>query len=232
MAKRRIKNVVWALAATFGVAVLVASFWLFGAVSSTFRHIMPGGGSMVSTSMEPYDIELVTAIKGGKPLSKDDKPFVWQLRLPRAFIISEMGSNDYVYKNLEDGSDYHSVSFSADLSSDGQNFVPTITQSHSGVIRNSFVIHLTNDVTGPLSKNFPRCVPQHLQKELLGPLGYVGAHDNPCSEKSLRCSIDIYSSGWDITFAVTHDLYADPENACRLATSFLEKYTIHRDEIK
>jgi hypothetical protein len=232
MAKRRIKNVGWALAATFGVAVLVAAFWLFGAVSETFKHIMPGGSDMTSTSMEPYDIELVTAIKGGKPLSNNEKPFVWQLRLPRAFVISEMGSNDQIYKHLEDGGDHHFVSFSADLSADGHDFVPTAIQPHNEPIRNSFVFQLRNDAPGPRSQNYPYCVPQHLQKELLGPLGYVGAHDNLCSDKSLRCSIDIYSSGWDITFAVTHDLYADPENACRLATNFLEKYTIHRDEIK
>jgi hypothetical protein len=232
MAKRRIKNVGWALAAAFGVAALFAAFWLFGAVSETFKHIMPGGSDMTSTSMEPYDIELVTAIKGGKPLSNNEKPFVWQLRLPRAFIISEMGSNDLVYKQLNDGNDYHSVSLSADLSPNGQNFIPTATQLPNETISKSFVIHLRNTGPGPLSLNYPHCVPQHLQKELLGPLGYVGAHDNQCNEKSLRCSIDIYSSGWNITFAVTHDLYADPENACRIAANFLEKYTIHRDEIK
>jgi hypothetical protein len=232
MAKRRIISTVWALAAALGVVAVIGLFWLFGAVSETFRHILPGGSDMTSTSIEPYNIKLVTAIKGGKPISNSEKPFVWQIQLPRAFVISEMGSNDLVYKLLDDGSNYHSVSLSADLSPNGQSFVPTATQLPNEPISKSFVIHLRNDAPGPRSENYPRCVPQHLQKELLGPLGYVGAHDNLCSNRNLRCSIDIYSSGWNITFAVTHDLYADPDKACLLVTDFLEKYTVYRDEIK
>ena len=223
----------WALAAAFGLAALVALFWLFGALSDTFRHIMPGEANMASTSMEPYDLYFRTNYKSFKPLALSSKPMEWHLRIPRAYVTRQLGSNGAIeLLGKVEGNGNFFLDLQANLDSTGESFVPSVTLQPDQNKKYSLFFHLINTGAPKAISAYGSCVPQHLEKEIMGPRGFAGASNTECTSRDLRCKIHIHSDGWHVDLAVTHELYANPERACALAHQFLDKYTVSRDDIR
>ena len=231
MAKLKIKRARLLSAAVLSVVALAGLIWLFAAISDTFRHIMPGGANMASTSMEPYDLYFRTNYKNFQPLPESAKPMEWHLKIPRAFVTRQLGSNGAV-DLLGHVRDNLFVDLDANLDSKGENLIPSTTLSSDMMRKNSFMFSLSNQGAPPALSHDSSCVPRHLEKEILGTRGLQGASDIQCTSRDFRCEILIHSDGWYVNLAVTHDLYANPDKVCALAHKFLDKYTVARDDIR
>jgi hypothetical protein len=229
--QNRTRTALLALAGACAVAAIAGLVWLFGALSNTFNHIMPGSANMASTSMEPYDLYFRTNYKSFKPLAPPAKPMEWHLRVPRAFVTVQHGSNGAVNLLGFVGNNNLLIDLDANLDATG-NLIPSATLSPDQIRKNSFIFHLSNDGTSPERAELDACIPQHLEKEVLGQRGHISGWDRKCTDHDLRCTIYMHADGWAIDLAVTHDLYDTPARACTLAHQFLDKYTVTRDDIR
>jgi hypothetical protein len=84
--------------AIVGLAVLAVLVAGGGYMFSKFsRAIAPGGGLSMTTSMKPETLIFRNGFYSiGDQLVRADPPVRWELELPRAFIISQLGSNSAV----------------------------------------------------------------------------------------------------------------------------------------
>jgi hypothetical protein len=229
--KRQFNRLLLAFAAT--ILVIVGGLtWLYRSYSELRRHITPGSNVHLTTSTEPYDVVFRAAIKGGLVLDKSAPPMEWRLRLPRTYVTMEDGENGAVNRWSRDGKDEYFVDFDANLAADGKSLVPSVGKPHDELIKNSFIFHLSNDEAIREIRNYEGCVPSSLEKDVLGPRGFVGAHNQQCYDQILRCTIYMHADGWNIDLAVTKDLYSQPAKTCQLAHEFLDKYTVKRDDIR
>ena len=221
-----------------GLAVAVIVFtaagaaWLVYSISDLANRIMPGFNMQVSTSMEPYDVVLRAATKGGKLLDSSARPMEWAIRLPRTYVTSELGDNGATYRRTSGGGDEYFLDFQVNISADGQTFVPTAGRPPEDQKVRSMIFHIRNAEAIPSIRNYESCVPQHLRNTILERRGSKLWRNEECTDRGLRCQVWTHVDGWMVNLAVTKDLYADPGNACRLARKFLDTYTVKRDDVR
>jgi hypothetical protein len=230
--QNRTRTALLALAGACAVAAIAGLVWLFGALSDTFNHIMPGSANMASTSMEPYDLYFRTNYKSFKPLAPSAKPMEWHLRLPRAFVTVQHGSNGAVDLLGVVKSDHLFVDLDANLDSSGKVFVPSATLSADNIRKNSIIFFLKNQEAETEIANYDSCIPETKQGDIFKSRGRPTWSNQECSERFLRCTIFMHTDGWYIELGVTHDLFANTEKTCTLAHQFLDKYTVTRDDIR
>jgi hypothetical protein len=206
--------------------------WIVQNYLELWRHIMPGSSSMVTTSMESYDVVLRVASKGGKLLDESAASKEWTLRLPRAYVTRELGTNGVVYRRTNGGGDEYFLDFQTNISEDGQTIIPTAGRTAKEQKVRSLIFDVSNREAIPSIRNYESCVPQHLQKTILEPRGDKMWKNIDCIERDLRCQIRMQVDGWKVDLAVTKELYVNPDSTCQLARQFLDKYTIKRDDIR
>lgn len=212
--------------------VLVGLAWFIHSLANTLHHIMPGYSGGISTSMEPRDYVFRRMPDGGKSEERERQPLEWHLRLPRAFVTRDNGRSGVVYRGKLKGGDEFFLTTQTLVNLDGKTFTPTAGQPPEKQMIRSLVISLENTAAlGSLRRFKASCVPQHLRGTILNSRGKTVWRDLPCSERDLRCKISTHMDGWNVEIAATKDLYADPENVCRLARNFLDTYTVRRDRI-
>jgi hypothetical protein len=212
--------------------VLGGLIWWVQSYRELWCHIMPGPTSQVTSSTAPYEVVLRVASKSGKLLNESVPPMEWVLHVPRTYVTRELGKNGVAYRRAIGGGDEYFVDFQANVSADGKTFSPTAGRPANEQIVRSMIFDMRNIEAAPAIRNFDSCVPQHMRKAVFAARGYPNSYGGNCYDRDLRCEISMQVDGWEVDLAVTRDLYADPENACRLARRFLDAYTVRRDDIR
>lgn len=205
-----------------------AYFWV-----TTNKELMwaltRGSVNRTSTSTAPYEVALRLARKDGVPFAEGVPPKEWILNLPRTYVTSEMGKNGSVFRTDER---QFFVDMDINVEPDGKSFTPSVGKPRDQLIVRSMLLRLRNDEANPKIGKNDLCVPGNKEKEILGPLGYIGARNNPCKDSDLRCTINMQMSGWFVQMGVTKDLYFNPDQTCESARRFLDQYTVRRDDLR
>ena len=202
--------------------------WLWNAYWRTMASIMPGLNDSPSTSMEPHELTLFTSYKGQKPLPKDAPPLEWRLRLPRAFLRSEIGEADDVYYTTFDCCD-HFIHLNALLEPDGVTLSPAILAPYDQRRKRGVAIALAN--IGQIAEitSGDNCVTGDDFKSFMEQRGNTIDWRRTCDPRDQRCAIYTHLDGWYVVLAVARDLYSEPRKLCEIARSFLVKHTVKRD---
>jgi hypothetical protein len=217
------------MAAMVLIALAVGAYWWVTSNKELMWALTRGSVNKTSSSTAPYDVALRIAHKAGIPFGDDVPAKEWILRLPRNYVTREMGKNGSVFRMADNR---YFVTLQTNVATDGQAFTPSVGKPADQLIIRSMFIHLQNDEANELIAKNDLCVPSNKEKDILGPLGYTGARNNPCGESILRCTIQMQLNGWSVELGVTKDLYVDPNQACALARKFLDQYTVKRDELR
>jgi hypothetical protein len=220
------------IAAMVLVALAAGAYWWVTSNKELMWALTRGSVNMTSNRTTPYEVALRIASKQNIPFEEGSSPKEWILRLPRNYVTVEQGTNGVVHIANDDGDTYYSVGFDANVNADGQSFTPSVGKSKEQQAIRSILFSLRNDEANPRIAKYDLCVPDNKEKDILEPLGYIGASNNPCSEYIMRCSIRMQMSGWWVQLGVSKDLYKNSDKACALARRFLDQYTIKRDELR
>ncbi|MCX7347218.1 MAG: hypothetical protein NTU78_16060, partial [Alphaproteobacteria bacterium] len=185
----------------------------------------------ITSSMDPHDVVFRILPRKREGRDSPTEPWAWHLRPPSAFVTREFGTNGVVQRSSVRGDGFW-VDIQAIVSPDNKTLTPTAGQPPEKQVVRSIIMHLSNSsALGSIRKIEGSCVPQHLKGTILGARGDKVWRDEPCYDQRLRCRISMDADGWRVDLAATKDLYADPENVCRLARNFLDTYTVRRDRI-
>jgi hypothetical protein len=190
-----------------------------------------GSVNKTSSSIAPYEVALRLARKGGIPFEDGVPAKEWILKIPRAYVTSEIGTNGFVFRSDKEERRYF-VNLDLNVESDGKSFTPASGKPRDRVHNRSMLFNLRNDEANNLIAENDLCVPDSKEKDILGPLGYIGARNNPCSEYAARCPIRMQLNGWSVQLAVSKDFYSKPDEACATARAFLNQYTVKREELR
>jgi hypothetical protein len=213
------------------VGLVVGAYWWVTSNKELMWALTRGSVSKTSSSTAPYEVALRLARKDGIPFADGVPAKEWILRLPRTYVTREIGTNGLVFWKTEEERLYI-VSMDLNVEPDGKSFTSTFGKSRDRLINRSMLFNLRNDEANNLIAENDLCVPDSREKDILGPLGYIGANNNTCGEYVARCSIRMHLSGWYVRLGVSKDLYANPDKACALARKFLDQYTIKRDDLR
>lgn len=211
------------------LALLLAGayFWV-----TTNKELMwaltRGSVNRTSTSTAPYEVALRLARKDGVPFAEGVPPKEWILNLPRTYVTSEMGKNGSVFRTDER---QFFVDMDINVEPDGKSFMPSVGIPKGKLVVRSMILFLRNSEARKVVRDNNLCVPQDKDLEMLRPLGEYG-YNRTCGVEDLRCDIEMQIDGWWLDIGVTQDLYKDPSQACALAKTFLEKYTVKRDDLR
>jgi hypothetical protein len=214
------------------VAIAVGAYWWVTSNKELMWALTRGSVDKTSSSTASYEVALRTASKRNIAFEEGTPPKEWILRLPRNYVTVEQGTNGVVHVANDDGNTYFSVGFDTSVDPDTQLFSPSAGKSRDQLVSKSMVFGLRNDEANNLIAENDLCVPNSREKDILGPLGYTGARNSPCSESIPRCPIRMHMNGWYVRLSVSKDLYSNPDNACALARKFLNQYTVKRDELR
>jgi hypothetical protein len=219
------------IAAMVLVALAAGAYWWVTSNKELMWALTRGVVNKTSGSTAPYEVALRMARKGGIPFEDGVPAKEWILKIPRTYVTSEIGTNGFVFRTDEEERRYF-VSFDLNVEPDGKSFTSSFGKPRDRVHNRSMLFNLQNDEANNLIAENDLCVPDSKEKDILGPLGYIGARNNPCSEYAARCPIRMQLNGWSVQLAVSKDLYANPDKACALARKFLDQYTIKRDDLR
>jgi flagellar basal body-associated protein FliL len=219
------------MAAMVLIALAVGAYWWVTSNKELMWALTRGSVNKTSSNTAPYEVALRLAQKDGIPFVDGIPAKEWILRLPRTFVTREIGTNGFVFWKTEEERRYF-VFIDLNVEPNGEVFTTSVGRSRDRLISRSMLFNLRNDEANPKIAKHDLCVPDNREKDILGPLGYIGASNNPCSEYIPRCPIRMQMSGWSVDLAVSKDLYSNPDQACALARKFLDKYTVIRDELR
>jgi hypothetical protein len=220
------------IAAMVLVAPAAGAYWWVTSNKELVWALTRGDVNKTSSSTRPYEIGLRVGNKGNILFEEGTPPKEWILHLPRNYVTREHGSNGDVEIPNDDGESYFSVNLDVNVDPEKQTFTPSVGKTRDQLKTRSMIFSLRNHEALDLIADNDLCVPRNKEKDILGPLGYIGARNNPCHEAMLYCRISMHMNGWYAELGVTRDLYENPEKACALARKFLDQYTIKRDELR
>lgn len=183
-----------------------------------------------STSMEPTDY----VFKGGQK-RREVKDIIygkWHIRLPRAFVYSEIGHADAVA--VIGNGEYYSIAVSAAMDIDTGDFSPHILVDRSEYDKKKKIsLTLANKVMGQSSRVLPVCrtIRKEYSEGLSGKLrspSICGLTQNP------RCRASGHWKGWSIRGALPPKVFT-PENPkfdlyCEAIDRFLDDITVNITE--
>jgi hypothetical protein len=224
--KMRIKSALAILLAA--IISAVGTVWLWNAYWRTMASIMPGVGDTPSTSMEPYDLALFTRYKGSKPIAKDAPPLEWRLRMPRAFLRSEIGNADAVHMSSTDCCD-HFIHLETVLDPDGKTLSPAIVAPYELRRKRVIGMSLANIGTPAEIASGNNCVTGDEFKGFMEKRGSTIDWRRACDPSNQRCEVFTHLDGWRVVLTPARELYSEPQRICDVARSFLDEHTINRD---
>jgi hypothetical protein len=216
------------IAAMVLVAPAAGAYWWVTSNKELMWALTRGSVNKTSSSTAPYEVALRLARKDGIPFADGVPAKEWILRLPRTFVTREMGANGSIFRTDER---QYFVDIDLNVEADGQSFKPSVGQTSDQLVIRSLQLSLRNDDALKPIRQYNLCVPQDKNEEILRPHGEYG-YNRVCSDRDLRCQIDMHVDGWWLNVAVTQDLYANPDKACALARKFLDQHTVKRDELR
>lgn len=213
--------------------VLFAGMWLFSGLSRTLDSIFPTT-SDASTSLEPYEIALRSRQLNYKQLPDDVAPVEWIIKLPRAFVVKEFGSNGVASDAGKEGT-YYSVNIHGVASKDRKTAEPAMLVYNKAVEKDFIGIKLHNSSNEPEIRKNNLCI---TQVDLSVMTATTNGTDEPyipklCGKGNPRCLIETHYQGWGMRILVAQDSewYRKPVQACTFAKDFLKQHTIKIDAL-
>lgn len=224
------------------MAVLMALLWMSAGITSLTASLF-GSRMTASVSMEPYEIVLRTAFKGEKRAPPAADPNEWRLVLPRAFMVSEIGTNGAVYRandgknnpwwlgifGMRRGDDFF-VFLDTVVDPAAASLSPAVFAPIEALGDRFLGIHLTNSGTFPpvIADNY--CFRQDDYDPALMAKSAPMQWGN-CRTDQPRCQVATALDGWDIDLIVSRAMYDQPKKVCAVARHFLSEHTIRRDDV-
>lgn len=213
--------------------VLFAGLWLFSGLTRTLDSILPTT-SDASTSLEPYEIALRSRHLNYKKLPDDAPPVEWIIKLPRAFVVKEFGSNGVASDGGKKGT-FYSVNIYGVASKDRKTAEPATLAYNKAVERDFIGITLENSGREPEIRKKNLCI---TQVDLSVMTATTNGTDEPyipklCGKGNPRCLIETHYQGWSMRILVAQDSewYRNPTQACTFAKDFLKQHTIKIDAL-
>jgi hypothetical protein len=222
---RRAVNRFWIKAGLIAlIPIVIVVLWIWGAGKGVQIALsVTGTQNAISKSMEPYDLTFRTKFDPTEATVTKGVVYEWRLRLPCAYVTSEIGSPQAVSgpSSSADNATY-AISISAEFDSDANQLTPAVlAQKNSNQLH--FGIDIENSRAPVVLKQGMDC----LREVEFGPL--VGSSDGfKCLKTDVRCRIYTHYHRWELLLFVPKDttLYAEPARACSLATKFLDQHTL------
>ena len=152
-------------ATSYGVAIAGAlvliglGYWFATNFAQLSRSILPGMASSPSQSMEPYEVVLkfdISRSEGNKDQQVNTSPAEWRLKLPRAFIWSELGTNDSIGGGLNHR--LHSLDIYATHASESGQFSPSVFFDAEKNRNDGLFFFLSNGAVGGKLAHTGQCV--------------------------------------------------------------------------
>ena len=213
------------------VIVVVGVIGVFIALGNALNHIMPSSNISISTSMEPYELDFLTNIHNNIELPKDAPSLQWKLNVPRAFLVNTIGKNGAA----QGGSGAYNLfiaNMDAIILPDSSGLSPAVLEPRNKPVTRFVGINIYNQSADPHIRGFDACVTGDDYKKVVEAHGARNEHDKRCSQLENRCGIYSHLDGWNVEMTVTRDIYSDSENVCRVVKAFLNKHTVHRDDMR
>ena len=220
-----------ASAVTVGVVAVIGVIWFFSSLAETLNHIMPGPSISASMSMEPYELDFATGIHNNVVLPKDTPPFKWTLKVPRAFLVDLNGKSGVPNRGPE-SRNFYAADLHAVILPDNSGLSPATLAPNKKPLDRFIAINIYNESADWHMRGFDACVTDDDYKKVMEAHGAKNEHDRQCFPQENRCDIYSHLDGWYVQMTVTRDIYADPENVCRLVKAFLNEHTVHRDDLR
>lgn len=172
---KRILSLVAAAIAIGGAVMLWNSYW------RTMASIMPGVNDSSSTSMEPTDLVLRTRFfKGFKLIPENASPLEWRLRLPRSYVVSQIGDTGAVQHEAANCCfvGYH-LAVVSDPKSD--ELLPSVGVPAQVRQREEYIIDITNAGAVPEIAAEDNCITADQFERFMRANGnFVSARDRTC----------------------------------------------------
>lgn len=214
--------VVW-LSIAWGLVSLWSDFW------NTMGSIVPGSRDRLSTSMEPIDLSLKSNIRGRKYLPEGAEPIEWDLRLPRAFVRLEIGSNDNILGTGKNNCCEHFVHFYAVYDEQSGALTPATLSTPEQ--RRDMGMDISIDNHQARSELVPEenCIRTDDLVAFVRRRNGIINDDRSCPKGSVFCSIYSHVDGWNTEYRVPIKLYEQAGKVCSASRKFLDQYTVKRD---
>jgi hypothetical protein len=220
--RRRIATI----AAVAVIASIASAAWITGGVFDVYQAIFPGLSTEPSRSMEPYD--LIFRFDTSTPDTKrSDGPKAsiaeWHLRLPRAYILSQINSNEAVGGGIEHK--HHVASIYAILDPQRERFSPGVLGGRTTEVAQGFVIKPNNGASPKISR---QCLRDHDWHRVYG--GELQP-SRQCGEGKIRCTVHSSYLGWRFRILMPKAYYfGDYQKSCDAVMRFFEEHTIEIDD--
>ena len=219
---------------TLAAAIGGFSFWISSGFIRLNQTITGGAPNAVSTSMDPYELTFRSRLMGGKRVADGNDPYEWKLTVPRAFVVNENGSRAAVLDNESEGGSSYYASIDTVLNGTSLELTPA-TLANETVLKERFLgIRLENHGTRPRIATGHDCMRIDDYYKFIESQGGVKAPSNKqCTPPYANCRIYSHYHGWNVDLLVrrTSELHSEPQKACALMRSFLDKYTERVDSL-
>jgi len=220
-------------AAIAGALVLIGlGYWFATNFARVSRSILPGMAASPSQSMEPYELvfKLDTSPFGSEDNGEASRPPVmWRLTVPRAFLWSEIGSNEDVGGGVDH--QLHTASLYAMFEPGAGTFSPAVFSDPSTADTDAFFFNPANAGGGKLSRT-DKCV---RQDDLDAFIGKKAGRYDKCNNDSpaRRCGVSMNFKGWSVRILMPKKYYfGDYQKYCDAAHDFLDDHTIAAADIR
>ncbi|TPO13673.1 hypothetical protein [Mesorhizobium sp. B1-1-5] len=209
------------------VALLGLGGWVISGFMRLSHSILPGYAASPSRSMQPYEVVLKYDRRN------DDIPLApmseWHLKIPRAFIWSELGGNGNIGGA---GHQQYFVDMAATIGING-DFSPSVLSNQRENTTNGFYISLRNSIVGYTFSKTYQCIREDEIGEFSGmKKSKIQACDkNDGFEK--RCVVYMHYKGWNVRINMPKSNYfGDYVKSCEAVAGFLSKYTVDVDDVR
>lgn len=218
-----------------GIVIVVVCFyiaWGLFSLLTSFRSTMmssaPGNSDRLSTSMEPIDLSLKSDMRGSTYLPEGAEPIEWHLRLPRAYLRFEVGTNESVY-DRKNKCCSHNIVFRVVYNEKTDSFQPATLSTVEEQRDSGMDILIQNSMAMPELVPQKNCVRSDDMTEFIRAKGQDTSVSFMCPRKDGPCTIYSHVDGWNAEYRVPLKLYAQPEKVCTAVRKLLDQYTVKRD---
>lgn len=215
-------------------AVLGFSYWLDSGFNRLNQSITGTPRIAISTSMEPYELIFRSRLRGGKRVADDNDPYEWILAVPRAYVIYENGSRSAIQDNESKGGSSYFASIHTVVDLTSLELTPATLAKETGSREGFLAIRIGNTGPPPQIATGHDCMPIDDYSKFIESQGGIKApSNNLCKPPYANCAIYSHYHGWDVMLHATRTgpLFTEPQKACALMRSFLDKHTVRIDSL-
>jgi hypothetical protein len=208
--------------ASIPVIIVGVVIWLATGVGQMAQFVT-GSPNAVSKSMELTDLKFRTYFGPERANRTEGSVYEWRLRLPRAYIVNEIGMDDDISGPGSGAeNETHTAYLAAELDPKTGQLAPEVLAP-----KYSAGTYLGIDMENTRAPSILVRENECLRDVDFGPL--VGSNGGfKCLKSDVRCRVYTHYHKWALLLIVPKDttLYTEPARACSLAAKFLDQYTL------